>query len=170
MKSHSRSYLTQSDPIDSRLLPRVAQKLDHTCGAACFDSMFQLLLGQKHGEIFFALKLGALDLGYTPVESIVALAQSYGLDAVLCEGQTIEDLTNLSKDSCVLFVTWWFDDAGHYSLVREIDNVTASIVLMDPWAARENLDTVMPLTGFAPLWNKRGAKIIAVRKNLVPHR
>lgn len=154
-----------SGSVDSRQLPRVAQELDHTCGAACFASMFHLLFGVEHGEMFFAEKLGALELGYTPVEHIVALAKSYHLDALLLEGQSTAELIRLASEPFVLFVTWWFDDAGHYSLVREINSATSHIILMDPWQARDGGDTAMSLEDFAPLWNQRGAKIIAVRTN-----
>ena len=149
--------------VNARDLPMLAQELDHTCGAVCFDSMFRLLFDVAHGEMFFAERLGALELGYTPIERILELARSYDLDADLFEGQSVSELEALARQDVILFVTWWFDDAGHYSLVREIDAGEETIVLMDPWQARDRRDTVMKLNDFAPLWRQRGAKILAVK-------
>ena len=152
-------------PVHVRNLPMVAQELDHTCGAACFESMFQLLFGVTQGEMFFAQELGALALGYTPIERILDLAKRYHLDASLLEGQTTTALIEHSQQDHILFVTWWFDDAGHYSLVRELDPSMGTVILMDPWQAREQMDTVMSLDEFAPLWSQRGAKILIVKTN-----
>lgn len=146
--------------VHSKSLPQVAQVLDHTCGAACFDSMYQLIFGQSLGEEFFAEKLGIDTIGYAPVERVVALAREYQLNAELRQDCTVDDMIAVSQQNTVVFVTWWFDDAGHYSLIRSLENDV--LTLMDPWQARDSLDTHMTLEEFVPLWNLRGAKLIVI--------
>ena len=141
-------------------LPQVPQLLDNTCGAACFDSMYQLFFGASLGEKFFAEKLGIHEIGYTPAERIVELAQSFNINAELKRNCTPNELIYASKQSTIVFVTWWFEDAGHYSLIRTLAN--GVITMMDPWQARESRDTLMPLTEFIPLWQMRGATMIIV--------
>ncbi|MEK6774532.1 MAG: cysteine peptidase family C39 domain-containing protein [Bdellovibrionota bacterium] len=142
-------------------LPRVAQTLDYSCGAACFDSMFKYLKGTSPGEMHFAKELQTLELGHTPPIHIVNLARCYGFSCEMLEDAEISDIAEgLLKDE-VLFVTWWFEDAGHYSLVKQIDE--EHILLMDPWFAREDLDQQLTIADFVPKWNQRGSKIIKVR-------
>ncbi len=143
-------------------LPIVAQTLDYTCGAACFDSMFKYFSGSSPGEMYFANELGSLALEYTPPENIVALAKQYGFVSELKEGAQISDLIEPLSNDEVIFVTWWDEDAGHYSLVRYLD--ADHISLMDPWTARQGLDNNIPLSNFITNWNARGSKMIRVRR------
>lgn len=141
-------------------LPMVAQTLDYTCGAACFDSMFRYFNRFSFGEMHFAGELGALQLGFTPPESVVKLAHAYGLKCEMKKGAVIADLLAAVRSGKVVFVTWWDEDAGHYSLVKSIaDN---HILLMDPWAARNGTDNQLPLELFIQNWNRRGAVAITV--------
>lgn len=141
-------------------LPLVAQSLDYTCGAACFESMFRHLRGQSFGELYFAEKLNSLKLGHTPPESIIELAKSYQFNCIMTEGSKIDDLRHAFSRREVIFITWWDEDAGHYSLIENLAN--ESITLMDPWTAREGLINFMILEDFLPMWKIRGAKMIRV--------
>lgn len=144
-------------PLD---LPLVAQTLDYTCGAACFDSMFRYFRGTSPGELHFAEELGTLREGYTPVERVVQLAQAYGFTGALREGASLSDLREAFARGEVIFVTWWDEDAGHYSLVKHLEG--DHITLMDPWEARAQKDNRLPLDYFVPNWIRRQAKMIAV--------
>lgn len=139
-------------------LPRVKQALDFTCGAACFASMYQYFRGSSLGEMHFAKKLGALELGYVPPEHVVQLAKEYGFFCVMKKNAEISDLIVALNNGNVVFVTWWDEDAGHYSLVKQIDG--NSIILMDPWKAREGLDNHLTLNEFIPNWEARGGVLI----------
>lgn len=141
-------------------LPLVSQTLDYTCGAACFESMFRFFKGTSPGEMFFADQLGTLALGYTQPERIVELALSYGFQCSLKEGATLNDLVQAVAKGEVVFVTWWDEDAGHYSLVESID--LTSIVLMDPWSARELKQNRIAIDFFLIQWKERGQKMIHV--------
>jgi len=141
------------------LLP-VRQSLDFTCGAACFASMFQYFKGWSPGEMHFAKELKTLETGYTAPEDIVNLARSYGLQCGIKIGARVEDLTESLASGHVVFVTWWYEDAGHYSLVKGLGN--EQIVLMDPWLERESADHPMDLTQFVANWSLRGSKMIYV--------
>lgn len=141
-------------------LPRVAQTLDFTCGAACFESMFRFLKGSSPGEMFFARELKSLELGYTPPENIVELARQYGLSCEMQTGASLLELRSYFDRGQVVFVTWWDEDAGHYSLIKELSQ--DQILLMDPWLAREGLDHRLPLATFIPHWQARGSRFISV--------
>lgn len=141
-------------------LPLVAQRLDFTCGAACFDSMFKYFHGWSPGEMYFAEKLGALKIGYTPPESIVRLAEFEGLHAELKRGATLSDLEAALVEGHVVFVTWWDEDAGHYSLVKALQ--PDSVLLMDPWKAREGSNNRLNLDFFVENWKARGSVMIRV--------
>ncbi len=147
----------QTEMID---LPRVAQTLDYTCGAACFESMYKYFKGTSFGEMHFAKDLGSLEFGFTPPINIVNLARQYGFFCEMKEGAQISDLIEALTKREVIFVTWWDEDAGHYSLVKAIEN--DHILLMDPWLAREGLDNRLLTDDFVPNWNARGAKMIRV--------
>ena len=142
-------------------LPLVPQTLDSTCGAACFESMVRRCFGQSPGELHFASELGALTLGYTPVENIVNLARKWGLESQLIREAKLEDLKARCAVNEIVFVTWWYEDSGHYSLVEAIDN--ENILLMDPWVARNGNYHRMKLKDFEPHWRTRGSVLIAVR-------
>ena len=144
-------------------LPQVSQSLDFTCGAACFACMHQYFFKESYGELYFAEKLGTLKLGYTAPESIVDLAKEYSLHSELKIGSKFDDLTHAFFRSAVVFVTWWDEDAGHYSLVKSIES--KSILLMDPWSAREGKDKRLALEEFQNYWDMRGRKMISVRRN-----
>jgi len=145
------------NPLD---LPMVAQTFDYTCGAACFESMYLYSKKKSPGELHFARELGVLDLGFTPPINIVNLAKDYGFNCMIKEGAQIEELQEQLLLGKIIFVTWWYEDSGHYSLVKHLDE--NSILLMDPWTAREGLDHHLKLTDFIPNWEARGALIIAV--------
>jgi predicted double-glycine peptidase len=147
-------------PVETRMdLPMVAQTLDFTCGAACFESMYRYFHPSSPGEMHFAQELGALEYGYTPPSNIVKLARRYGLHCELKEQAEWADVLAALRASKVVFLTWWDEDAGHYSLLKSAGGET--ITLMDPWTAREGRDTVMPLSGFLPHWEARGRVMIA---------
>lgn len=145
------------------MLPNVAQSLDYTCGAACFDSMFQYFTGQSLGELYFAEKLGTIQLGYTPPTNIVTLANDYGFSSTLIENAIILDFIEPLSKSDVIFVTWWDEDAGHYSLVKYLDD--EHITLMDPWLARQGFDNRLSINEFEPHWQARGSKMIQVSRH-----
>lgn len=145
---------------DPKNLPMVEQSLDISCGAACFASMFELIFGKNLGELYFADRLKTIERGMTHPENIVQLAKDYGLEVVLKRGCNESDLQSAVDAQQIVFVTWWFDDAGHYSLIRSVDK--NEIVLMDPWQARIGQDTKMKLTEFSELWEKRGSLMITV--------
>ena len=141
-------------------LPLVAQSLDYTCAAACFDSMFRFFHGHSPGEMHFAKELGTLELGYTPPENVFMLAQTHNFNVLLKEKQNLSVLKRHFAQGNVIFVTWWDEDAGHYSLVQAMEGET--IILMDPWKAREDCFLALPLKEFLRNWNSRGAKMICV--------
>ena len=141
-------------------LPLVAQSLDFTCGAACFESLMRFFNKSPKGELYYAEKLGTFNLGYTAPEKIVELAQECGLQATLKNSATLKDLEDAFAKEEVLFVTWWDEDAGHYSLIRSLDSQI--IELMDPWLARDGLFNQLELRFFIPLWEQRGARLISV--------
>lgn len=141
-------------------LPFVVQTLPYTCGAACFSSMFEYFRGWSPGEMHFAKELQTLELGYTPPQNIVNLAKIYGFSCAMKQGARVEDLIKAFAKRAVIFVTWWDEDAGHYSLVKHIDST--HLVLMDPWWPRETIDHRLRVTDFVPNWDLRGAKMIAV--------
>lgn len=141
-------------------IPRIKQSLDFTCGAACFESMFRYFRGESLGEIHFAKELGTLEIGYTPVEKIHELATAYGFQSLLLKGGKLNDLRSAVARDDVVFVTWWDEDAGHYSLVKSISDT--QITLMDPWEAREGKDKTLLLIDFLDYWNQRGSVLIGV--------
>lgn len=144
-------------------LPIVNQSLPFTCGAACFASMHQYFCNSTDmTERRCAEELKTFELGMTPPENIVALAQGLGFHAELLLHQPIESVKRLFKKGTVLFVTWWDEDAGHYSLVEKIsDN---EITLMDPLI--ESNYRTLKLESFIPVWQARLARIIVVRHKL----
>ncbi|MBL7545671.1 MAG: hypothetical protein JNL11_17765 [Bdellovibrionaceae bacterium] len=141
-------------------LPQIAQTLDFTCGAACFESMFRFFRGQSLGEIYFAKLLKTFELGYTPPENIVELAIVFGFHAYLKRGVEFYEIEKAICQNQVVFVTWWDEDAGHYSLVKDIRN--DHITLMDPWLAREQKDNTLRVTDFKKYWAQRGSVIVIV--------
>lgn len=149
-------------PKTSRPLPLVAQSLDFTCGAACFASMFEHLRGHSPGEMAFAAELGTLEKGFTPPEDLLRLLGAYGFRAEMHEGASLEDLRAAWDAHEVVYVTWWDEDAGHYSLVMELG--PDEIQLMDPWTAREGRPNRLALAQFLPNWRQRGARWIGVSR------
>jgi len=145
-------------------LPQVAQSLDFTCGAACFESMYRYFNNFSLGEMHFANELGSIELGYTPPENIVKLARGYGLICDLKEGAALADLRRALTARKVVFVTWWDESSGHYSLVKSLDDLF--ITLMDPWTARKGADNRMALDEFIPNWRARGAVVITAAPRL----
>lgn len=141
-------------------LPDVAQSLDYTCGAACFDSMFKYFKGASPGEMYFAEKLETLRMGYTPPINIVNLAKTYGFFCEMLEGALITDLVESLAKRQVIFVTWWDEDAGHYSLVKQLES--QHIILMDPWLARVGLENKLSINDFKLFWDARGSRMINV--------
>ncbi len=145
----------------SNKLPRVAQTLDYTCGPACFESMFQFLKNESKGEMYFAKELGTLELGFTPPEAIHKLAIEYGFSAHFKRGAEQADLIEALRQNEIVFVTWWDEDAGHYSLVKQIND--SKVTLMDPWQARSNQDTHMATEEFEIHWATRGRILISIQ-------
>jgi predicted double-glycine peptidase len=143
-------------------LPLIPQALEYTCGAACFESMYLYFHGKSPGELFFAKSLGTLELGYTDPQRIVKLAKSYGLQSFLKENGHVSDLRAEIKKGSVVFVTWWDEDSGHYSLINELRENW--VELMDPWLAREKRANRLELDFFLNCWALRGSKFISVSK------
>jgi hypothetical protein len=141
-------------------LPLVEQSLDYTCGAACFESLYQYFRKASLGELHFAKELGSLQMGYTPIENVVALARQYGFQSELKTGASVADLIHALNTGQVAILTWWDEDAGHYSLMKSINST--HITLMDPWKAREGSENQLLLKEFVPLWQVRGAVLITV--------
>ncbi len=139
-------------------LPTVVQSLPYSCGAACFESMFQHLKKETRGELYFAEKLGTLSYGYTPPENIVLLANEHGIPTKLVEGANLSELKQAVRDKNVVFVTRWYEDAGHYSLVQSLG--PESITLMDPWMELSNANQKIPVDEFVKNWKIRGSKMI----------
>ena len=95
-------------------LPRISQKLDFTCGAACFESMLQYYRLPSLGEEEISKRLKTLELGYTPPENIVTLARQMGLASFLLENSDLSLIQEALDRGEVIFVTWWDEDAGHF--------------------------------------------------------
>jgi len=146
--------------VSAMTFPQVPQSLDFTCGAACFDSMFRYFRKDSPGEIQFAEELGTLATGYTDPVSVADLARKHGFQVVFQRNSTLKDVYSRFSQASVLFVTWWYEDSGHYSLVKHIDQ--NRITLMDPWEAREGKDNVLKLKDFETHWQARGGVLICV--------
>ncbi len=142
-----------------RSLPLRAQTLDITCGPACLDSMFHFFEGWSPGEMHFAGELKTLSLGFTPVDDVSRLARELGFLVIDQKEGRVCDLLKAFSTGAVIFVTWWDEDAGHYSLIESIS--LSEIILMDPWEARLGKYRHLLLEEFVPLWNQRGARSIA---------
>jgi predicted double-glycine peptidase len=142
-------------------LPRIKQTLDYSCGAACFESMYRFLKRGEHADdLFFACELGTLELGYTLPERVAELALQYNFKVDFQKGLSLQQLQLAFNTQSVLFVTWWYEDSGHYSLVKSIDE--SHILLMDPWEARDGKDNLLTLADFEKFWTQRGAVLISV--------
>lgn len=140
-------------------LPLVSQELPFTCGAACFASMVQFLTGVNLGELHFAKELGTLELGYTPPENYHQLVKHFGLKSDFKVGATLADLEEAFTRRRVIAVTWWDEDAGHYSLIEELND--EHVTLMDPLTAKEGKWNQLGLEFFEKCWRERGSKMIA---------
>jgi predicted double-glycine peptidase len=142
-------------------LPQIKQTLDYSCGAACFESMYRFLKRGEHADdLFFARELGTLESGYTLPERIAELALQYNFKVDFKKDVTLLQLKLAFNIRSVLFVTWWYEDSGHYSLVKSIGD--SNILLMDPWEAREGKDSLLTLNDFEKFWTQRGAVLISV--------
>ncbi len=175
---HLSKLLNLDEPFALNL-PLVPQSLDFTCGPACFSSMYKYyqrtLPGKNSGanggpnyepndEMHFAKKLGTLDLGFTPPENIISLALDCGFKAELREAGTLKDIQLHVSMGAIVFVTWWDEDAGHYSLVERLTE--NEIILMDPWLAREGKLNSLAHLDFVPKWEARHSRLISVSPRL----
>lgn len=151
----------EKNTVEALDLPQVPQSLEFTCGAACFESMYHYFKGISLGELHFAEKLGTLDLGYTHPERIAELAADYGFFVELSKEASFEMLKEKFYEHGVVFITWWDEDAGHYSLVKNINK--DSILLMDPWMARQGKDKRLKITQFQEHWKARGSVMISIK-------
>ena len=143
-------------------IPLVPQKLAFTCGPACMASALKKLTGKDWEESELAKELGTTELGYTPVENMVHFAVAQGFHSELLEGETLSGLWLAFQKNDLIIVIWWDEDAGHYSIVKEIHE--KSIVLMDPLVARDGQFNTLDLLYFLNCWVKRGSKIITMSK------
>lgn len=142
-------------------LPQIKQTLDYSCGAACFESMYRLFKRGEHADdLFFASALRTLEFGHTSPERVVELALQYKFKVDFKKAATLSQLKLAFNIQSVLFVTWWYEDSGHYSLVKSIDD--SHILLMDPWEARDGKDNPIALVDFEKFWTQRGAVFISV--------
>jgi predicted double-glycine peptidase len=147
-----------------RNLPLVAQESDVGCAAACFESMLRYFGICSPGEMQISHDLGTFDLGYTDPAKIVDLAQQFNLEASLLVKAQVSHLKDAMTQGSVVFVTWWDEDAGHYSLVKDLEE--NHITLMDPWLARYGISNRLVLDYFLENWNRRGSKILIVDRKL----
>lgn len=152
----------EKNKVEALDLPQVPQSLEFTCGAACFESMYRYLKGISLGELHFAEKLGTFALGYTQPEKIAELAADYGFFVELAKEASFEMLNEKFHEQRVIFVTWWDEDAGHYSLIKSINK--DYIFLMDPWEARQGKDKQLKITQFQDLWKARGSVMISIKQ------
>jgi drug/metabolite transporter (DMT)-like permease/predicted double-glycine peptidase len=152
--------LKSENKVPAMTFPQVPQSLDFTCGPACFDSMFRYFRKDSPGELRFAEQLGTLASGYTDPAKLVDLARTNGFQVLFQRHATIKDVYAQFSQTSVLFVTWWYEDSGHYSLVKHIDE--KSITLMDPWEARAGKDNMLKLMEFETHWQARGGILICV--------
>ncbi len=139
----------------------VPQTLDFTCGAACLASALQYFGRSDASELSLAEELGTLRAEFTPPENIVALAREYGFCAEMTTGNAFKDLQSAVTKPGIIFVTWWDEDAGHYSLVQNLGE--KKITLMDPWLARKGCFNELSLDFFLGCWQMRGSRIIHMR-------
>ncbi|HXH30784.1 MAG TPA: cysteine peptidase family C39 domain-containing protein [Bacteriovoracaceae bacterium] len=142
-------------PMD---LPYVGQTLPFTCAAACFESMYQFLRGASPGELHWASELGTMSLGYTPPVNVYLLGVSLGFTCRISESAGWGDLLSAVNSAAVIFVTWWDEDARHYSLLKGIDE--CSVILMDPLTAFERRDNILDKDFFLEQWKARGSVMI----------
>lgn len=143
-------------------LPLIKQNLDYTCGAVCVQSLLEFFNLPFLSEMEIAQQLGTLELGFTPPENIVLFIKKLNLEATLIKNANLQDLKLAFDDGNILFVTWWDEDAGHYSLIQNMEK--EDITLMDPWLARQGLWNNMKLYDFEKHWKARGAVFIKVAK------
>lgn len=143
-----------------RPFPLVPQVWDYTCGAACLRSALLLLRGESPSEGELAKTLGTFDVGYTPPENVVALAESFGFRCEMTTDNQLPELSRAFETWKALIVTWWDDEAGHYSLVMNLTN--EKILLMDPWTARDGHANELSLSDFLVRWRQRGARLIGM--------
>jgi len=146
----------------SRALPMIAQTLDFTCGAACLASALLAFGHADVTEIQLAEELGTLRAGFTPPENVVAMARAYGYRAEMTLGGSVADLRRAVRQGGIIIVTWWDEDAGHYSVVENLGET--QITLMDPWTARHGQTNTLDLDYFLENWKARGSRIIDIRE------
>lgn len=141
-------------------LPLMAQLEDITCGAVCFASMLTFFRGSSPDEGELARELKIDKIGYADPREVMELARAYHFKSFLLEGATKHDLLEAYAEGKVIFVTWWDEDAGHYSLIESIDE--NQVILMDPWLARKGIFHHLKTTDFLSYWALRGSKMITV--------
>ncbi|NUM57224.1 MAG: hypothetical protein HUU56_01255 [Bdellovibrionaceae bacterium] len=146
-------------------LPIIKQIDDFTCGAVCFASACNYLLGLGLTERQAGEMLNTYTEGLTPSLNIVQSAQKLGLDAEEKIYQTLNDLLKLQQKNSVIFIVWFDEDARHYSLLSEINK--GHVYLMDPWKARETEPpqwNQIPIDLFNIYWQICDGKIIVLKK------
>jgi predicted double-glycine peptidase len=88
----------------------------------------------------------------------VRLARELNLNSFLLENADLSLIEEALLRNEVVFVTWWDEDAGHYSLVKSI--TPNHVVLMDPWEARADKDRILSIEEFYLHCSARGRKMI----------
>lgn len=127
-------------------VPTREQERSGTCGPACLR-MAALSFGLDVPEAALAAAGGTTEESGTGLQGMVAAAAAIGLEAVVQENATLEDLGRSMADGWVPIVTWWSYNEGHYSVVTGLD--AGQIILNDPETGTERR---MPEAEFVPLW------------------
>jgi len=139
----------------------VPQQLDTSCGAACFEAALRYFKVASLGETYWIERMAVVEKGYASFEAIEAACAEVNLGFKMRTNLSWMELIELEREPrSAIIVTWWFEDSGHYSLILQIDET--SIVLMDPWLAREKEYLKMDRNSFEPLWKLRGARAIVL--------
>lgn len=151
-----------------RKFPLMAQILDFTCGAVSLASVLRAFGHAEADEARLSAELGTLRVGFTPPENVVEVAKAYGHRAEMSTGAALEDLRRSVARPGATIITWWDEDAGHYSVVENLrDN---SITLMDPWLARDGTFNEMAIETFMVHWRARGSRLIYIGFETEPPR
>jgi predicted double-glycine peptidase len=145
--------------LDLIQVPYVTQSLPFTCGPACLESVYRHLRGSSPSELDLAEMLGTFILGYTPPKNIYNLAMAQGYSCSMKEQASWQDLIDAMEERRVVIVTWWDEDAGHYSLLKGVKD--GFVVLMDPLMASDCKDNRIELDFFKLQWQARGSVMIS---------
>jgi hypothetical protein len=146
-------------------IPIIAQSTDFTCGTACLNRVFLYWYGWSPGEMVLARRLGSNALtGANSFDIVMALRQT-GFHAEEKRGATVADLIRYLRQGETVYVSWLANGSPHFSLVRGLG--LHHITLMDPWFARENVNTYnqLPLNDFVRDWAALSFHVIRIGRS-----